>query len=156
MTQAQAFAEMVRRANLGNEACLQQLRVMLDERPEIWMTVGDAGKLAERAWFTLLAARNALVEQSMPRRHKELKAELAGPSPSPLEKVLVDLIGLRWLAVQQAEIDAAEASADLKLANFRLKRAESAQKRFASSVKLLQLVRSTVSPSPCPMPTTLR
>jgi hypothetical protein len=58
-----------------------------------------------------------------------------------LETLLVDLIGLRFLAIEHAEIEAADECSDLRLAAFRLTRAESAQKQFASSVKLLHLSR---------------
>jgi hypothetical protein len=75
-----------------------------------------------------------------------LKGELAGSQAGPLEKLLIDLLGVSWLATCQAEAAAAQVGGSLPLAAFRLRRAESAQRRFASAVKMLLLVR-TLLPS---------
>ena len=142
MSQAQAFQEIVRRANAGNDSCLLGLRKLLDENPALWRAAGDVSALAERAWIDLVAGGNKLAEEAIPRRLKALKAELAGPQATPLERLLVDMVGVRWLAAEHAEAAAAEVGGSLPQATFRLKRAESAQKRFAGSVKTLALIRS--------------
>jgi hypothetical protein len=146
LSRLEAFEELVRRASQGNEACLQGLCRLLDEKPEIWKKVGDVAALAERAWVELLSAGNKLLELSIPRRLRELKSELAGPSPTPLEGLLIDYLGVTWLAAQQGELGAAEVGGSPELARFRLRRAESAQKRFTGAVKTLSLVRALV---PC-------
>lgn len=141
-TQAQALAEVVRRANLGNEECLVGLRRLLDEHPEIWQTTGDLNALAEKRWIGLLSKGNKLLEESIPRRLKCMKAELAGSKATPLETLLIDLVGVTWLAAQHGEMDAASPpGASLSQAAFRLRRAESAQRRLLNATKTLTLVR---------------
>lgn len=142
VTQAEAFEEMVRRANQGNETCLRGLREILDQRPEIWRNVGDVGALAERLWAELLARGNRLAEESILRKVGALKASLAGPAPTPLEDLLVDYLGVTWLAAHHAETTAAQEGGGVELAKLRLKRAESAQKRFTGAVKTLTLVKA--------------
>jgi hypothetical protein len=143
MTQTQALVELARRASAGDETCLVGLRKLLDDKPEIWRTIGDVSILAEKSWIALLSRGNKLMDESIPRRLKEMKAELGGPAASPLEKVLIDLIGGTWLATQHGEIDAANSSGgSLQQANFRLRRAESAQRRLLNAVKTLQVVRA--------------
>jgi hypothetical protein len=146
VSQAEAFEELVRRANQGNEACLQGLREILEQRADIWRQVGDVAALAERAWVELLSAGNKLLEESILRCLKELKADLAGPSPTPLERLLINYLGTTWLASQQGELAAAQMGGSPELNRLRLRRAESAQKRFTGAVKTLSLVRALV---PC-------
>jgi hypothetical protein len=145
MTQEQGFEELVRRANAGNKVCLAGLRKLLDEKPEIWRTVGNLSALAEKSWISLLSNGNTLAEESIPRHLKELKAGLAGDDPTPVEKMLIDLIGVTWLAAQHGEISASSPpGGSLQQANFRLRRAESSQRRLLNWVKMLAMVRALV------------
>jgi hypothetical protein len=85
-TPAQALREVVRRADEGNTQCLDGLRRLLDERPEIWQKAGDIAALAETAWIELLANGSSLARLAIPRALKAMKCELAGNRPTPLEE----------------------------------------------------------------------
>jgi hypothetical protein len=130
---------------------LAGLRRLLDNNAQIWQRAGDVGARAERAWVDLLAAGNQLAAESIPRRLRELKAELAGPDPTSLEKLLVDLIAISWLATCDAEATAAEVGGSLSQAALRLRRAESAQRRHLAALKALATVRS-LGPAALGMP----
>jgi hypothetical protein len=132
----------VRRAGEGNEKCLAGLRQLLDQNPELWRVAGNASALAERVWAELVACGNKLTELSIPRKLAELKAGLAGTAPSPLESLLIDYVGVTWLAAQEGEIAAAQAGGGPEVARLRLRRAESAGKRFTGAVKTLSLIRA--------------
>jgi len=147
ITQAQALQELVRRAGEGNETCLAGLRGILDQNPTLWRTAGDVSALAERMWAELVAGGSKLVEMSIPRKLKEFKAGLAGASPSPLESLLIDYISVTWLASMQGETAAAQVGGSAEQARLRLRRAESAAKRFTGAVKTLSLVRALVPKS---------
>lgn len=147
MTQAEAFAEVVRRANEGSEKHLKGLRDILDQNPHIWKTAGDMSVMAQRAWVKLLAAGDKLVEEATIRQVKAMKAELTGPDPTPLEKLVIDHVTVAWLAVQHGEANAAQMGGTVGLGLFRLRRAESAAKRFNSAVRTLTLLR-TLLPKP--------
>jgi hypothetical protein len=136
------FNELVRRASDGNDACLAGLKRILDDRPEIWRKVGNVAAMTEKAWVDLLAGTNALVQQAIPRRLKAVKAELAGSQPTAIEKLLVDLIGTHFLAANHAQCEAASRGGSIQQATLQLKRAESANRRFLSAVKMLATVRS--------------
>jgi len=70
-----------------------------------------------------------------------LKGDLAGTQSSPLEILVIDLVGVTWLAACQGESAAASpASSGLPVATYKLRRAESTQRRFASAGKTLTLV----------------
>jgi hypothetical protein len=90
-----------------------------------------------------LSSGNTLIEESVSRRLKELKAELRGPRATALEELIIDLIGITFLAAQHGEIAAASPlGGSIQQANFRLRRAESAQRRFLNAIKTLAMLRA--------------
>jgi hypothetical protein len=103
------FTEEVRdlllQAQQGKPEVLPALQALLDEHPELWRQMGDLSWQAEQGLVGLASGPSLLARESIGRRLAELKAELAGPSPSPLEKLLVERIALCWLAVHLAELD---------------------------------------------------
>jgi hypothetical protein len=137
------FKELVQRANAGERDALDQLRKVLDLVPSIWQRAGDLTAKAEWAWLLAIAGSNRLVAESAKRCLRQLKSELAGPQPTPIENLLIDQIAVAWLATRHAEIQTAcQDGNSLTLAAFHLKRTESAQKRFLAAVKTLAMVRS--------------
>src|SRR5581483_2145373 len=120
------LAAIVEKANAGSQEHLSELRRILDGNPALWKAAGDVAGHAESAWVKLLAGGNAMAELSIPRRLKELKAELLDADSTPLEKLIVAYIGTTWLAAQHSEIGAAREGGSLGEATFRCRRAESA------------------------------
>src|SRR5262249_5097698 len=108
----QLFRELVRRANEGDGDALARLRTFLDKNPAIWERAGDLNAMAERAWIGLVAGHNRLAAESIQRKLGQIKSDLAGPHPSRLESLLVDLVGVTWLAAHHGEIDAASPPGD--------------------------------------------
>lgn len=140
--QAVGIQELMKRASEGNATCLAGLPRVLDDNPQIWQVVGNVGSLAERHWIELMAEGNKLAEESIIRRLRATKAELAGPNPSPLEALLIDVIGIASLASMHGEIVAAQGGGSIQQAAFRQRRAESTQRRFLRAVKTLAMVRA--------------
>ena len=141
----QLFKELVARANQGERVAVDRLKAFLELNPHIWSRAGDLTAVAERGWIELIAGQDVFRTESVKRRLAELKEQLKGPSPTPLEAILVDLIGAAWLGVQHAEIQAASpAGASLDQAAFKLRRAESSQKRLLSATKTLVTLRALV------------
>jgi hypothetical protein len=141
----QLFTELVHRANQGERLAIDRLKSFLDLNPPIWQRAGDLTAVAERAWVELIAGADQFRTESVKRRLAELKDQLKGPHPTALEAVLCDLIGVAWLGMQHAEIQAASpAGGSLEQAAFRLKRAESSQKRLVNATKTLATLRALV------------
>jgi hypothetical protein len=139
------FEQLVRRANAGDAEALARLRHFLDRNPDLCERFGDLTAYAERLWTGLMAGDDQLVRESVKRHLARLKAELAGPSPTALEKLLVDQVVVTWLAAQHGETQAASpGGASLAQAAFRLKRAESAQRRHLAAMKTLALLRAAL------------
>lgn len=136
------FAELVRRASAGNQLCIARLREILDAKPEIWQRAGDLSLMAQRSWIDLICAGNAFAAESIKRMVRQIKNDLIGKTPTPIERLLIDLIGVTWLAAFQGEATAAETGGSAQQATLRLRRAESAQRRFLRAIKTLTTLRA--------------
>src|SRR5438876_60264 len=75
----------------GDRAALADLRHYLDNHPEVWQTCGNLARVAERTWLELFAA-GALSSEVIRRHVEQLRADLAGAQPTPMERALVDLV----------------------------------------------------------------
>ncbi|HKB39453.1 MAG TPA: hypothetical protein VKD72_23655 [Gemmataceae bacterium] len=135
---------LVAQANRGDKAALADLRGYLTQHPEVWQTCGDLGKCAERAWL-LLFSQEALGTESIKRHIEQLRADLAGPSPTPVERLLVNRVVVCYLALHQAELVSArpDPSSPAQVA-IRLKRCESTQRRYLGALRMLALLRATL------------
>jgi hypothetical protein len=132
---------LVARARAGDVEVLPQLRKVLDEHPEVWHC-GDVAMIARDSWITLIAGPDLALKELLDRRARELKDELAGPHPTPLEGLLVDRIVACWLAVHHAEASIAQSGdMSLRLAEYAQKRLNSAQRRYLMAIGALASVR---------------
>src|SRR6516164_1103310 len=94
---------LVERAEKGDASVLGELRVALDANPWVWERYGDLAQQSQAAWLRLVAGRNLLLLESARRKAEQLRAELAGPAPSPLERLLVERVVACWLQVHYAD-----------------------------------------------------
>jgi hypothetical protein len=134
---------LVQKANAGDTGVLPRMRQLLDEHAEIWQRVGDLSGLVERAWIGVMAADNPLVIESLKRKIEEMRSDLAGDNPTGLERLMVDQVIGCWLEVKHVENESALAEeGSVATASFRLRRLESAQRRFDNAVKTLSSVRA--------------
>src|ERR1700712_2338810 len=81
---------VVGRAKQGDTAVLPRLRELLADHPVIWQRYGDLAVQAETAWADLAAGTDLHMRECLLRRAEALREELAGPAPSPIERLLVE------------------------------------------------------------------
>jgi hypothetical protein len=144
------FADEMRqllRAQAGDHSCLPELRRLLNDRPELWRQFGDLARHVRDALLTLASGTSLLARESISRRLDELQAELSGPSPSPLEKLLVERLVLCWAQGYLADLDAMQKAGTPQAAQAQ-RRADSAQARYLAAIKQLVLVRKLLKPVP--------
>ena len=140
---------LVKRAEQGDESSLPTLRAALDANPWIWERYGDLARQSQAAWLQLIAGPNLLLRESVERKAEQLRAELAGPEPSPLEKLLVERVIACWLQVQYADAAyAQQASPSPGQHSAMLKRQAGAQQRYLFAIKTLATVRKLLKPAP--------
>jgi hypothetical protein len=138
--------KLVARANAGEMWAIRRLKGVLDDNPSFWRRAGDLTAVAEQAWITLVAGSDRLAIECTKRKLAELKDELQGSNPTPMESLLVDTIAVAWLGCQHAEIQAsAPTTGSIEQATWKLKRAESSQRRLLTATKTLATVRTLMS-----------
>ena len=137
---------LVRRGMQGDRTVLPALQTLLETEPCLWQEVGSVVAEVEQAWMQLLTGENLVTREIYLRQLQALKAELAGPTPTPLERLLVERIALGWLQLQQADMLAAEYVSERTA--WVEHRQERAQARFLAAIKALAQVRKLLTPGP--------
>jgi hypothetical protein len=144
-----AQAELLDRARRGDLEVLPELRAFLDDRPEIWRTFGDVAAHARAAWIALIAGDDLALAQSTARKADALRAEVAGPSPTPLEALLAERIVASHLQLAYAEFKCAESrDASVKQLAFAERRLMGTHRRHLQAVGAMATLRRLLPPSP--------
>ena len=142
---------VVGRAKQGDASVLPRLRELLTHHPALWKHYGDLAAQAEAAWADLAAGTDLHLRECLLRRAEALREELAGPAPSPVERLLVERVVACWM--QMAYFDALEAQslgteAKPRLAAYRAKRQEQAHRMYLTSLAALTTLRKLLPTSP--------
>jgi hypothetical protein len=143
--------KVLARAGGGDQAALPRLRALLDET-QLWRQLGDLSTHAELTWLRHISGTDLTMREMLARKLGALKAELGGPAPSPLERLLVDRVVIGWLMVYHADLEAAGTKdGDPRRADLALKRQTQAELRYATAIKALAAIRrllpTTASPT---------
>lgn len=135
--------ELVREAKSGNAEALPQIRQILNEYPALWQHYGDLPRHVESKWIGLLAGDDACLRESIAMRVDELRSELLGKDPSPLETLLVERITMSWFMVRYFDSAVALATRGVPTtqARFMDEQLHRAQKRYTEAIKALAEVR---------------
>jgi hypothetical protein len=148
---------LVQRAEGGDETVLGELRVALNANPWVWERYGDLAKQSQGAWLQLVAGNNLLLLESARRKAEQLRAELAGPAPSPLERLLIERVVACWLQVHYSDASYAQLKGNSPAQHTAaLQRQNSAQQRYLQAVKALATVRKLLRPAPSPLDLAMR
>jgi len=141
--------QLVQRAEQGDVSALPALRTLLDESPAVWQQYGDLALQSECSLIRLVAGQNGMMSECLVRKLATMKAELAGASPSPLERLLAERIAACWL--QTAYFDAVIAQSGgvspVKAAELRQMQ-DAGHRRFLSGARTLATIRKLLRPVP--------
>ena len=145
------LAAMLMAAGRGGKTILPALWKRFDDEPDLWEQAGNIALQAERSVLSLAAGKNALAFDAMERKVDQLRVELVGPSPTPLERLPVDQIVVCWLQVNQAErtcVGFFHDGGSMAEAEFHQRRLDPrAQKRYLAAIKTLAQVRRLLAPT---------
>jgi len=141
--EGRSLSDCLEGAKRGDRDALARLSHLLDERPDLVAQYGEIAGTTQLAYIRLLAGGNFIMKSSMMRRLETLKKELMGDDPNALERLLVERVAAAWLQSEHADIIAAVADdhESLKLAAFKIKRQDAAQRRFLRAAQTLAMVR---------------
>jgi hypothetical protein len=134
-------------AKRGNRTVLPHLRKSLDEHPELWKHYGDLSLQAQQLLIEAVGGNDLYVKECVVRQVEDMKRELAGPDPTPLEKLLVGRVAAAWLRVQYIEALEAQAPGGepIKLAEYRSRRQQVADNQLLAAVRMLTIVRTMMA-----------
>jgi hypothetical protein len=135
------------RAQKGDRTTLPALRELLKHPEAVDLLGGDLARQAQLTLIDKFSGKNLLLKESLTRKLELLRAELAGPSPTPVERLLVERIVTCWLHLHHLEmIYAGKDSLSLELGTYYQRSLDRAQKRYLAAIKALALVRKLAVP----------
>jgi hypothetical protein len=102
--------------------------------------------LTQKSWINQITAGDPLIAESIIRQAAAMKADLEGPAPTPLERLLVDQVIASWLELESSQFALTLPQQTLRQARHHVHHAEVAQRKYLAAVKALTTLR-TLQPS---------
>jgi hypothetical protein len=135
------------RAQKGDTTALPALRELLKEPAAVDLLGGDLARHAQLTLIGKFSGKNLLFREALTRKLELLRAELAGPNPSALERLLVERVVACWLHLHHLEqVYAQKESMALEVGTYYQRSITSAHKRYLSALKTLAQVRKLAVP----------
>jgi hypothetical protein len=141
------FIEFMERARKGDKSTVPTLKKILQQPNAVESLGGNLAKKAEAAFITTAAGEDLVFSEALTTKMELLRAELAGPKPTPIERLLVERAVACWLQVQDADVRYAQAKdLSVKWYEYFQSRMNHSHKRYLSALKTLALVRKLAVP----------
>jgi hypothetical protein len=139
---------LVARARQGDRSTLPGLRKMLEDPAAIQQLCGDLAQQVEVSLLGRFDPIDLAMQLALRQKLALLRAELGGPSPSPLERVLADRAVTCWMYLHTLELDFVkqERKLGIRQSEYFQKALDGAQKRFLAALKTLATVRRLALP----------
>ena len=139
---------VLRQATAGDETSLPALQKILDGHPELVESVGNFAFQVEATLIGNFAGKDLRVQEATGRKLAQLRRDLGGVNPTPLEKLLADRIALCWLSLHDTEVRYHQAKdLSMRQSEHWQKRIDATQRRYLSVIKTLATVRKLALPA---------
>ncbi len=147
----QETTELLKRATRGEKGCLPEVRALLGDG-EYGEALRDSnGSQAEWLRRTLIeksAGKNILIQEAVTQKLNTLQAELAGPNPTPIERLLAERASICWFIVDRYENAYANANEwTIVQSDFQQRKIDKAHAPFLSALRTLAQVRKLALPT---------
>ncbi|MFO0850679.1 MAG: hypothetical protein U0871_19295 [Gemmataceae bacterium] len=133
------------KARAGDKSALPDARPLLDDPRLVAVFGGDLVDRAEQALAAAACGADLLAREAVKRKLNAVRAELAGPAPTAVERLLAERAAVCWLNVYHLEQQAAAAPAEL--ADDRQRAVDRAHRRYLSALKTLAAIRRLAVPA---------
>ena len=138
----------IRKAERGDAAALAVVREALKQPGIPDAMCGNAATEALRLLVTAYAGENPVAREATVCKLVEMRAELSGPAPTALEKLLVERVLATWLHLHTVERGyAGREGMSLAQGLYYQKCLTAAQKRYLAAIKGLADVRKLALPA---------
>ncbi len=105
------LSEMLKREAAGDEQAGAGLLHVYNTVPSLWETVTGLQGNAERSWLDTLIPPDtgrSFTREGIRREMERLRKDVAGETPSPLERLLADRVVLCWFNATAADTQYAQ------------------------------------------------
>lgn len=136
------FIALTTRLLKGDASAVPAFREALRAGADPDMLLGAADRLALQSLLEKFASKNLLLRETTEHRLAQLRAELSGPNPSAVERLLVETVLVCWLHVHHLETSyGLKTQMSLQLGLYYERCLTMAQKRYLAALKTLATVR---------------
>ena len=137
--------DLTGKAQDGDEEAALEIRNILDESPDLaWRFINGPGKIAEEALIDEFTRDKDLASKELLKHQlKSMRIEVAGETPSPLERLLAERVVATWLQVQLFDAFYAFGMKGevMSQGDYRQKRLDRAHRRHLSALRTLAQIR---------------
>ena len=141
---------LLERARSGDRSTLPQLRALLQVPRNVDLLGGNLAREVEVLFFQALTGKDLVLREAMHQKLEVLRKELAGPTPTPIERLLADRAIACWMQVQDADLRYARSQGAVFGTNdhgeYHQTRMDRANTRYLSALKTLAQVRKLAVP----------
>jgi hypothetical protein len=137
------IAKFFDRALRGDPTTIPVLKSLLDDREcgkALADGIGSPAVWLRQNLISKASGKNALVQEAIGRKIDAVRAELEGPNPTPIEKLLAERAAVCWFIVYWHENSFLESDVHQQ-------RIDRAHARFLSSLRTLAQVRKLAVPA---------
>jgi hypothetical protein len=140
--------QVLDRAQAGDKSALPRIRAILQDPAAVDALGGDLARQAQTHLVIKCAAKDLMLRESLLRKVELLRAEVAGLSPSPLERLLAERVVSCWLHLHYLEaVYHAKEGMALDLGEYYQRSIQRAQKSYLAAIKTLATVRNLALPA---------
>ena len=135
---------ILKRARDGDKDALPDLHEAFSADPDLINRFGDTAAAARKKMLRTYYGDNLLAIEATKHWIERTARQLAGESPSPIERLLADRASTCWFAVSMYEVEFAAASTEpmtASQADALQKQIDRAHRRLLTSLKALAAVR---------------
>lgn len=148
---AQDFNALLKRAAKGGEDCLSEIRALLADGERGRLLRDNNGSSAE--WLRRNIAEkasggNVLIREAIRQKLDDVRTELEGPNPTPIERLLAERASICWYLLYRYE--RAYFYADdctIRQADYQQRKIDKAHARFLSALLTLARIRKLALPT---------
>ena len=120
---------------------------ILDTQVKYIVALGNIARRIEYDLVDKLCGQDLAFREALIMKLEVMRAELAGPNATPLERQLVERVVLCWLTVHEAEYRFNQArDLSIKQADYWQRRITACSRRYLFAVKTLATVRNLAIP----------
>src|SRR5260370_2730913 len=134
---------LIRQAEAGDNTALEEVKRQHAPDHDIWQQLGELAAQVEKVLLDRALDNNDLAKEAVRRKLADMRMELAGSSPTPLDRLLIERIVTCWLQVHTIELFLAQntSALNIKQAAFHHDRLDRAHRRTLSAMRTLPQAR---------------